>query len=307
MSPSKALTHEQPLLLLGSCFSEEIGSLLAQNGFTCLVNPGGTIFHPMALAKLLNWALAEPSTLRTHVREDIHLSWDLSGTFYALSALEFEKKSIRLHQDIRHYLQHASHLLLTFGTAWAYELKSDGQIVANCHKHPASEFEKQLTGLDQLQRVWEPLLDQLQVFNPRLELIFTVSPVRHLKDGLVENTRSKARLHLLVERLCARENCCYFEAYEIVRDQLRDYAYYKADGAHPNLKAIEAVWLIFQELFMDKTTKQRIDEWSALQQLKAHRVLYPESREAKKFKSQILQKEKEFFSKYPQFKDSTRS
>ena len=134
-----------------------------------------------------------------------------------------------------------------------------------------------------------------------------MSPVRHLKDGLVENTRSKARLHLLVERLCARENCCYFEAYEIVLDQLRDYSFYKEDGAHPNSKAIEAVWHKFQEQFMDQYTNQIITDWTALQQLKAHRVLYPESREAKKFKSQVLQKEKEFFSKYPQFKDSTRS
>ncbi|MFN5442492.1 MAG: GSCFA domain-containing protein, partial [Flavobacteriia bacterium] len=104
-----------------------------------------------------------------------------------------------------------------------------------------------------------------------------------------------------------RDNCCYFEAYEIVLDQLRDYSFYKEDGAHPNSKAIEAVWHKFQEQFMDQYTNQIITDWTALQQLKAHRVLYPESREAKKFKSQVLQKEKEFFSKYPQFKDSTRS
>ncbi len=307
MSHRQELTHEQPLLLIGSCFSEEIGSLLQTNGFQCLVNPGGTIFHPLALAKILEWALDEPKPLRTHVREDIHLSWDLSGTFYALSEPAFEEKTKILHQDIRHYLQHASHLLITFGTAWAYELKSDGHIVANCHKQPASEFDKKLTDLDDLQHTWEQLLAELKAFNPHLELIFTVSPVRHLKDGIVANTRSKARLHLLTEKLCERANCTYFEAYEIVQDQLRDYSYFKEDGAHPNSKAIAAVWHIFQERFIDNATKQSIEEWTALQQLKAHRVLYPESREAQKLKRQILEKEAAFFNKYPQFKDSTRA
>ena len=306
MSPRHELTHEQPLLLIGSCFSEEIGSLLQTNGFQCLVNPGGTIYHPLALVKILEWALDEPKPLRTHVREDIYLSWDLSGTFYALSAPVFEEKTKMLHQDIRNYLLHASHLLITFGTAWAYELKSDGHIVANCHKQPGSQFDKKLTDLDDLQHTWEQLIDKLKAFNPRLELIFTVSPVRHLKDGIVENTRSKARLHLLTEKLCERANCTYFEAYEIVQDQLRDYSYFKEDGAHPNSKAIAVVWRIFQEQFIHNATKQSIEEWTALQQLKAHRILYPESKEAKKLKFQILEKETEFFNKYPQFKDSTR-
>lgn len=307
MSSRHELTHEQPLLLIGSCFSEEIGSLLQTNGFQCLVNPGGTIFHPLALAKILAWALDEPTPLRMHVREDIYLSWDLSGTFYALSEPAFEEKTKILHQDIRHYLQHASHLLITFGTAWAYELKSDGHIVANCHKQPASQFDKKLTVLDDLQHSWEQLLDKLKAFNPHLELIFTVSPVRHLKDGIVENTRSKARLHLLTEKLCERANCTYFEAYEIVQDQLRDYSYFKEDGTHPNSKAIAAVWHNFQERFIGNATKQSIEEWTALQQLKAHRVLYPESREAHKLRNLILEKEAAFFNKYPQFKDSTRA
>jgi hypothetical protein len=300
-----AFAYQQPKVLLGSCFSEEIGSLLQQNGFDCLVNPGGTLFHPLALANLLHWALDEPAPLRILQRDDIFLSWDLSGTFYALSAQDFDQKVKALHHNLRHYLQHASHLLLTFGTAWVYALKSDGRIVANCHKQPATEFAKKLTDLNDLQHSWEQLLDKLKAFNPRLELIFTVSPVRHLKDGLIENTRSKARLHLLVEALCEVPNCHYFEAYEIVLDQLRDYAYFKDDTVHPNQKAIGVVWAQFQEKYLDPSTIQILDEWRTLQKSKAHKLLYPESKEAKRLKEEMTKRTAEFFRKYPDFLDTT--
>jgi hypothetical protein len=306
MSTPTHLNYEKPLLLLGSCFSDEIGSILQNNGFTCMVNPGGTIFHPLAIANLLEWALNDPAPLRSYVRDDVHLSWDLSGTFYALSTADFNHKVGLLYSDLRHYLRNASHLLLTFGTAWAYELKNDSKIVANCHKAPATKFDKKLTSIDELKHSWIPLLDKLLAFNPGLQLIFTVSPVRHLKDGLVENTRSKARLHLLIETLCSGTNCAYFEAYEIVLDQLRDYSYFKEDGIHPNQKAVSNVWNIFQERFLDEQTRKTLEQWAAIQRTKAHRILYPDSIEAKKFESQIRQKETEFLIKNPQFKGSTR-
>jgi len=305
MSTPQPFGHQQQKLLIGSCFSEEIGSLLQQNGFDCLVNPGGTIFHPLAIAKLLNWALDEPAPLRILQRDDVFLSWDLSGTFYALSAQDFDQKVHILHRDIRHYLQHVSHLLLTFGTAWVYELKSDSQIVANCHKAPASSFEKHLSDLNILQETWSELIQRLVDFNPDLAIIFTVSPVRHLKDGLIENTRSKARLHLLVEFLCTAPNCHYFEAYEIVLDQLRDYSFFKDDGVHPNPKAIAVVWAQFQDQFFEPVTKKILEEWRGLQKSKAHQMLYPESREAQRLQKEIEKKTTEFLKRYPDFLDST--
>jgi hypothetical protein len=215
MNKIKPISLGQPVTLIGSCFSDEIGSLLQANGFNVSVNLGGTLFHPLAISNLLNWALNEQFTpLRTHQRNDIFLSWDVSGTFYAMSEEALLEKYRLLYQDLRARLQQSSHLLLTFGTAWAYALNTDQRIVANCHKAPKSNFIKAITDLQELQTQWLDLLEQLKRFNPNLQVIFTISPVRHLKDGLVENNRSKARLHLLVETLCEVANCFYFEAYD---------------------------------------------------------------------------------------------
>jgi hypothetical protein len=305
MSAAPLFDHHQPKLLIGSCFSDEIGSILQQNGFDCLVNPGGTLFHPLAIAKLLNWALDEPSSLRIFQRQDVFLSWDLSGTFYALSEADFATKTAELHASLHYYLKKSSHLVLTFGTAWAYYLNADQQVVANCHKAPSNSFAKVLSDLSQLQDEWTLLVQRLAQFNPELKLIFTVSPVRHLKDGLVENNRSKARLHLLVEALCAQPNCSYFAAYELVLDELRDYTFFKADGVHPNQKAIAAIWQLFAQQIFDPSTKALVEEWEALQKSKAHRILYPESREGQQLKRKLLEKESAFFNQYPQFKGST--
>lgn len=302
----KPIHHGQPVTLMGSCFSDEIGSLLQTNGFQVCVNPGGTIFHPLAIVKLLIWALNEQFTpLRTYHRNDIFLSWDLSGTFYAMSEEAFLEKTRLLHQELRAQLQKSSHLLLTFGSTWAHTLSADHQLVANCHKAPTTNFIKEITELEQLQTQWLDALQQLKHFNPNLQVVLTISPVRYLKDGLVENNRSKARLHLLVETLCEKANCFYFEAFELVIDQLRDYIYFKEDGAHPNQKAIHVVWEHFQQRFMEATTRFMMEEWGALQKSKAHRILYPESREAKELQEVIKKRTDDFFRKYPDFKDPT--
>ncbi len=306
MSTPQPFEHQKPKLLIGSCFSEEIGSLLKQNGFDCLVNPGGTIFHPLAISKLILWALNEQFTpLRTYQRNDIFLSWDLSGTFYAMSAEDLSEKTRLLHQELRAQLQKSSHLLLTFGSTWAYTLSSDHQLVANCHKAPKSNFTKEITELQELQTQWLGLLDKLKRFNPNLQVVLTISPVRHLKDGLVDNNRSKARLHLLVETLCEKANCFYFEAYELVTDLLRDYTFFKEDGAHPNQKAIAVVWEHFQQRFLEASTRTILEEWGALQKSKAHHILYPESKEARQLQVDLEKRTADFFRRYPDFLDAT--
>jgi len=271
-----------------------------------LVNPGGTIFHPLAISKLLRWALNDQFVpLRMYQRKDIFLSWDLSGSFYAMSEEAFLEKSKLLYEKLRTSLQKSSHLLLTFGTTWAYTLGADQKIVANCHKASKSYFEKSLTELEELQTTWLSLIAQLQRFNPGLQVILTISPVRHLSDGLVENNRSKARLHLLVEELAKTSKCCYFEAFEIVTDQLRDYAFFKEDGAHPNQKAIRVVWAHFQQRFFEAKTITILEEWGSLQKSKAHQILYPESIEARQLQVTLQKQTADFFKKHPDFLDST--
>lgn len=302
MIPTLRINHWQQVALVGSCFSEEMGGKLQANGFNALVNPGGTIFHPSALARLLNWALCEQFIpLRIHQRQDIFLSWDLAGSIYAMSEADFKTKSVELYEQLREQLQTCSHLFVTFGTAIQYRLKSDGIVVANCHKAPQASFDQTLTTVEEMVGEWQVLIQQLKFWNPDVQIVFTVSPVRHLRDGLVENNRSKARLLLLAEALSKQPSCSYFEAYELVVDQLRDYAYFKADGAHPNQPAIDQVWELFQQRFMDPDTLSVLDQWAKLQQLKAHRILYPESLEAQKLQMDIQERERAFKSKYPQF------
>jgi hypothetical protein len=306
MDKLKPIRLGQSIALIGSCFSDEIGSSLQANGFKVSINLGGTLFHPLAISKLLRWVLNEHFTpLRTYQRNDIFLSWDLSGTFYAMSEEAFIEKTRLLHQDLRAQLQKSSHLLLTFGSTWAYTLSSDHQLVANCHKAPKSNFSKEMSDLEELQTQWLDLLEELKSFNPNLQVVLTISPVRHLKDGLVENNRSKARLHMLAETLCERANCFYFEAYELVTDQLRDYSFYKEDGAHPNQKAIAVVWEHFQQRFLEASTRTVLEEWAALQKSKAHKILYPESNEAKQHQMALEKQTVAFFTKYPDFQDST--
>lgn len=306
MNAHQRISHKSKLLLLGSCFSDEIGGKLQENGFVAKVNPGGTIFHPLALSKLLFWALADQyQPLRIHQRHDVYLSWDLSGTFYAMSEQELNQKIEALYLDLRGALQKSSHLLLTFGSSWAYTLCTDNDIVANCHKAPSTYFQKALSQTDTLRATWLKLLAELKTFNPSLQIVFTLSPVRHLKDGLVGNNRSKARLIILLEELAELPNCTYFEAYELVLDQLRDYAYYKDDGAHPNQKATAAVWEAFKTQFLDESSLPIIGEWQELQQRSAHQLLYPESQAAQQFKKAIAADELAFFKKYPDFRPPT--
>jgi len=308
MSAQQRISHNGKLLLLGSCFSDEIGKKLQENGFLAEVNPGGTIFHPLALSKLLLWALSDQyQPLRIYRRDDVYLSWDLSGTFFAMSEAELHLKFEALYNQMRSALKSSSHLFITFGSSWAFTLKADHQLVANCHKASSAQFNKELTALDVLLSNWKVLLLQLQDFNPKLQVVFTVSPVRHLKDGLIANNRSKARLLLLAEDLSQQSNCSYLEAYELVLDELRDYTFYKEDGAHPNQKATQVVWKLLKERILSLEALQVIEEWEGLQKRRAHRILYPESTAAKKLIQMLAEEEASFFSRYPDFQQPIHS
>jgi hypothetical protein len=299
---SNPLTHEASILLIGSCFSDEIGQYLVQNGFEATVNPGGTIFHPLALAHLLEWALNENKQLRSIQREDIWLSWDLSGSVYALTEQELQLQLKQLRNKLFECISECTHLMVTFGTSWAYRLREDQNIVANCHKQSAEQFSKENTGVEEMLQVWKVLIGQIKSLNPEINFIFTVSPVRHSKDGLYENNLSKARLFLLVEQLTAISNCFYFPAYELVNDQLRDYAFFKEDGVHPNFKATNFVWNFFKRHYLDPDTQLLLEEWESLQVEMKHRVMYPDSKAGILHQVQLKKRQEDFFSKHPQFR-----
>jgi hypothetical protein len=303
MSSSPFIAHQKPIALIGSCFSDEMALHLKSAGFDCLSNPGGTIFHPVALANLLRWALDPKLELRQVKRDDVYLVWELSGSFYAMEQQELDQKLHVLRNELRDYLLASSHLFITFGTAYAYRLVTNQQLVGNCHKFPHKDFQKELSSIEEMSAVWLKLLQELEQFNPNLHLVFTVSPVRHLKDGQIENTRSKARLHLLIEELQSRfQGLSYFEAYEIMIDTLRDYSFYKEDQIHPNEKAIHEIWKALQSRFFSAPTLQLMAQWQQLQQASEHRLLHPESQASITYLRKAQAARTEFLAAHPEIR-----
>jgi hypothetical protein len=295
------IKHGESFVFLGSCFSDELGAIIRANGFDSLVNPGGTIFHPLAIARLVEWAFDDSLSLRILQQEDIFFSWELSGYVYGMSSGELALKIEKLRLDLRKYLRKANQLFVTFGSAWAYRLKSDGEIVANCHKQNSHLFQKENSTIEEIVTRWKSIIALLKKENPIITIFFTVSPVRHIKDGYIENNRSKARLLMAVEELQEESSVFYFPAYEFVVDELRDFRYFKADGVHPTSEAVLELWNFFQSSFFSDETVDMLLQWQQIRQAEQHKILYPKSQAARKHMEQTMKRKAQFLSAHPLF------
>jgi hypothetical protein len=273
------LSHSKNLAFLGSCFSDEIAEKASYSGFQTISNPFGTVFHPLALARFLSDCLIENPNERLDAVNDRFISWDASSKFsdgirWGLLTKLSEKRKV-----FKEALSFSSHLFITFGTAWGYVLKEDGLLVANCHKAPGNRFTKSLSESAELVDVWTSLVADLHQAFPDLRLVFTVSPVRHVRDGMVQNNQSKAVLLDAVRQICAKTNALYFPSYEIVVDELRDYRFFKEDRVHPTNEAITYVWSRFVEASCSPETKSMIDEIVAYRKLSGHRSILADQSE----------------------------
>ncbi len=248
------LRYTDRLLLVGSCFTEHIGNALEDLKFPVLQNPNGILFDPYSVATSLV-SYIQP---RLYIPEDLVLleelwqSWHHHSQFadmhQEVCLQKINASQTRAHQ----FLKDADWIIITLGSSFSYRLVDTGMPVANCHRAPAQTFQKHLMTIDEINSVLDNCLHQLFHFNPRLRVIFTVSPVRHLRDGVVENNRSKARLIEVVHHLVNKfDKLYYFPAYELVVDVLRDYRFYDVDMAHPNYQATSFV--------LDKFTQNYID------------------------------------------------
>jgi hypothetical protein len=293
--------HGDTFVFLGSCFSDELGQIIRSNGFESLVNPGGTIFHPLAIAKLIEWSFDESISFRTLKQEDIFFSWELAGSVYGMSADELSMKMDKLRFELRNFLRKSNQLFVTFGSAWAYRLLSDGEIVANCHKQSSHLFQKENSSVEEIVTRWKSIISLLKKENPSLSIFFTVSPVRHIKDGYIENNRSKARLLLAVEELQEESGVFYFPAYEFVLDDLRDYRFFKSDGVHPTPEAVLELWDFFQSSFFAEETIDLLLQWQQIRQAEQHKILYPKSQAARKHMEQTMKRKAQFLAAQPLF------
>ncbi len=280
------ITHQQSILLMGSCFTEHIGNSLNDLKFNVLQNPNGILFESISVCRNLVSYIKDKhyNSDELFYYNELWQSWNHHSQF---SNPDKEKalEQINLSQHrAHHFLEKADWLIITLGSSFAYKLTEKGQFVANCHKAPGQWFDKQLITINEQVAELDNTIHQLFHFNPGLKIIFTISPVRHLRDGVVENNRSKARLLETVHHLVNKfDRLFYFPAYELVIDVLRDYRFYDIDLAHPNYAATQFVMEKFSDYAFTEQTKQLNKEIKQLVTARNHKAFHPASQQHMQF------------------------
>jgi len=290
-SPEK-ISYDTSFLMVGSCFAENLGARLQQLKFNVIVNPFGIVYHPAPAAYQLERIITgKPYTedeLQQH--NELWYSFDHHGRFSHTDILTCLERINHELEQAHEQLAHSNRLFVTFGTAWAYRLKHTGRIIANCHKLPSTDFDRIRFSVNEIQDIWIETIDKLLGFNPAIKVVFTVSPIRHLRDGAHKNQLSKSTLLLAVDYLNQkRENTGYFPAYEIVLDELRDYRFYAENMTHPNVVAINYIQQRFCESYMTEDTLQIMKTVEDIVKAVAHRPLHQTS-EYRKFAEKYLEK-----------------
>jgi hypothetical protein len=311
--PDDKINYRDKILLIGSCFTEHIGNSLSELKFSVLQNPNGILFDPRSVC----YSLMSYIENKKYKQDDLFYlnevwnSWEHHSRFSNISA-EQSLKSINDSQQQAHdFLKGADWLVITLGSSFSYRLTSEfskvspvgedleGAGVANCHRAPSQWFNKYLLSVDETISLLDNAYHRLKQFNPKVKIIFTISPVRHIRDGVIENNRSKARLieavHHMVNKFTGLH---YFPAYELVIDVLRDYRFYDIDMVHPNYPATEFVMEKFRENFIDEESQHLMDEIRKIVIARKHKAFQPETNAHKIFLKANFEKTKELQSKY---------
>ena len=282
---------QQGVFTVGSCFADVIGEKLADNKFQALANPFGTTYNPYSIHKLLRYAIQsqEPEADSFLQNADVYLNYNFHSELSALNKSELDTH-IQIRIKTSHeFLRDSEWLIITYGTAWVYERNDNNEIVANCHKMPDSHFTKQLLSQKKILESFDELYKELKAFNPKIKIILTVSPVRHMKDTFRLNNVSKSALLLSCFNLTLQyADVNYFPAYEIMMDELRDYRFYKTDMLHPSEEAEEYVWQKFKECYFDKSVNDFIAKWKKIKMAMQHRAFHRSSVSHQQFLQQTL-------------------
>ena len=328
ISPSAwQIGYEDHVLLLGSCFSDSMAEKMAACYLPHTTNPYGTLYNPLSIAQAMDtqtdeeWIVSDKGLYHSLLRH---------GSFSGTDEREVRKAVAESRKKMAEAIEKATVIIITFGTAWVYEY--EGRVVANCHKLPASAFTRRRLTVSEIVAAWKPILERYK----DKHFIFTVSPIRHIKDGLHENQLSKGILLAAVEELTRQDppqpsrtpsdspyrggeeknlpssidtnlspSLCregrggsYFPSYEIVLDELRDYRFYAEDMVHPSAQAVQYVWERFVSTYMSPQTQQDMQTLHRFYQKKHHRILHPDSEESKRFLQQLAEEEKRLFSHF---------
>lgn len=298
------IRHSDRIMLFGSCFAENIGNLLLTNKFRCEVNPFGILYNPLSVAEAVHQILVG----KTYKEADLFCAGGYWHSFMHHSVFSEESSEVCLAR-INTRLSRAStefsrlnSLIITWGTAWVYTLKETGAVVGNCHKQPDRLFSRRLLTVEEIVQTYTSLLEKIRNVNPNVNILFTVSPIRHIKDGLHGNQVSKSTLLLAINALQRQcRDCYYFPSYEIMMDELRDYRFYADDMLHPSSVAVNYLWECFIESYFSKETIQIIKEWEEIRKALSHKPFNAQSETYRKFLTQIVLKINRLKEKFPYF------
>ena len=285
------IDYNSKILLMGSCFVENMGAKLEYFKFQTLLNPFGILFHPIAVEKLVFRALNDT----VFTEKDLFFfneQWHCFEVHSVLSNSSKEGLLLQMNErliELKEFLLKATHIIFTFGTAWVYRYNETNSVVANCYKIPQQQFSKELLSIEEITASINRTVSIIKKVNPKVDFVLTVSPVRHLKDGFVENTRSKSHLITAIHNFINQQDqisnlqSLYFPSYEIMMDELRDYRFYKEDMVHPNTTAIQIIWEAFSEVWIADETQSLQKEIASIQSGLKHRSFNPESEEHQSF------------------------
>ena len=286
---ARKIGYGDKVLLLGSCFADNIGAKFAEHYFQATINPLGTLYNPASIALSITDSQHSIPDSRLIYHNGLWHSMMHHGTFSGKDKAAVLARCLEGYERLQRALKEATTVIVTFGTAWVYEM--DGQVVANCHKLPANRFTRRCLAVYEIVEMWQPIVASM----PDKHWIFTVSPIRHVKDGLHANQVSKAILLQAVDEL----GQSYFPSYEIMMDELRDYRFYAEDMVHPSQVAVEYIWQRFVETYMTEDTRGEMRTLHQLWQDRHHRLLHPDSEEAERFRLHVEKQMVALKERYP--------
>jgi GSCFA family len=299
------IDYHSRMLSLGSCFAVNMANKFDYFKFENTANPFGILFHPIAIENLIDFAVSG----KKFSEKDIFFHNEHWHCFDAHSDVSNADKTALIDnlnnivQSTKIQLQAATHIIITYGTSWVYRHLETNRIVANCHKVPQAAFSKEILAVSTIEKSIQNTLDLIQKINPNVHFIFTVSPVRHLKDGFIENQLSKAHLITAIYQQMQTEHCVlnteYFPSYELMMDELRDYRFYAEDMIHPSPVAIDYIWQRFAETTISEATHSTMKEIETIQKGLAHRPFNPNSESHQQFLSKLQDKMMQIQKRFP--------
>ena len=300
-----SITHKNRLLLAGSCFAGNIGAMLAERKFNIDVNPFGVLYNPLSIATMLTRVIdGEEFTASSPEIFEHGGKWHSilhHGDFSQNSREQLlETINVRLAKA-HNAAKKCDIVIVTLGTAYTYTRTSDNTVVGNCHKLPASTFTRRLLDIDEIVEAMSAVIDKFRSINPEIKFIFTISPIRHLRDGAHDNQKSKATLLLATDRIMSLypDNTLYFPAYEILLDELRDYRFYADDMVHPSTKAVGYIWECFNKCYFNDSTARLNNEIEQIMRGMEHRPFDAESEAYKSFLENLMKKIEGIEEKHP--------